>query len=62
MDNRGIILSNGAKLIGGNGVLSTFIFAAKSNLNDFLGYVLLNDADFGYYRINSYITENFVIT
>ncbi len=62
MDNRGIILSNGAKLIGGNGVLSTFIFAAKSNFNDFLGYVLLNDADFGYYRINAYIPENFVIT
>lgn len=62
MDNRGIILSNGAKLIGGNGVLSTFLFVAKPSFNDFLGYTIISDATFAYYKINCYIPDNFIIT
>lgn len=62
LDNNGVSLSNGARLIGGNGVLSCFQFVVK-NPDAFLGFKW----DMEQYikdglRIEAHIPANFVIT
>lgn len=58
MNNLGITLSNGAKLIGGNGVLSSFTFDT-GNYN-FLGFSNY-DGSKHFLEISAYIPSNFTI-
>lgn len=62
LDNNGVSLSNGARLIGGNGVLSCFQFLVK-NPDAFLGFKwdmeeYIKDG----LRIECHIPANFVVT
>ncbi len=60
----GITLSNGTKLIGGNGVLSNFKFDGKCSANgDMLGFIDYNDDNLTKTKIliDAYIPENFEI-
>lgn len=64
MDNRGIVLANGARLIGGNGVLSNFQFPGDT-FNDWLGYDPNNQEgqiNKTQIKIEAFIPQNFVIT
>ena len=58
MNNDGIILSNGAKLIGGNGVLSNFTFSTGNY--DFLGFSNY-DGSKRFLELTAYIPDNLVI-
>lgn len=64
MDNEGIKLSNGARLIGGNGVLSYFQYIGKSTDKEFLGF-MVDGMDEQYKKskliFEVYIPSNFVI-
>lgn len=64
MDNEGIKLSNGARLIGGNGVLSYFQYIGKSTDKEFVGF-MVNDTNDGYKKsklvFEVYIPPNFII-
>lgn len=64
LTNEGVILSNGAKLIGGNGVLSTFQFEGKS-YTGFTGFEA-NYSDEANKKVGLtfevFIPDNFVIT
>jgi hypothetical protein len=71
LDNEGITLSGGAKLIGGNGVLSTFKFATTSGLvsavpfGSFtrIGYYPSPNGDISIPAyITGYIPDNFTVT
>lgn len=60
----GITLSNGTKLIGGNGVLSNFQFAGKCSANgDMLGFIDYNEDDLTKTKIliDAYIPDNFEV-
>ncbi len=60
LNNEGLTLSNGAKLIGGNGVLSQFQYKS----GEWLGYNLYYMEEYRETRIilDTYIPENFVVT
>lgn len=63
IDALGVTLANGAKLIGGNGVLSNFKYEGISTYKNFLGYY--EDTGGGQktqIQIEAYIPNNFVIT
>lgn len=58
----GITLSNGTKLIGGNGVLSNFKYDGISTYKNFLGYYEgINESLKSQIQIQAYIPQNFVI-
>lgn len=63
LDKRGVTMQNGAKLIGGNGVLSKFVFSSGGLM---MVGIKTNDDSSGFYRISvplDYcIPDNFVIT
>lgn len=63
MDNRGIILSNGAKLIGGNGVLSNFQFGRFewSNIGYSTNFLEVSRGEYLYVNIPVFIPKNFTI-
>lgn len=59
MNNLGIVLSNGAKLIGGNGVLSNFTFDTGNY--EFIGFSNY-DGTKQFLELTAFIPNNFVIT
>lgn len=63
MDNRGIILSNGAKLIGGNGVLSNFQFGKFewTRVGYSTNYLETGQGEYLYINIPVFIPSNFSI-
>ena len=64
LNNEGLTLSNGAKLIGGNGVLSNFKFDGISSHQEYLGYYPDEESsEFTKTQIiiNAYVPNNFVI-
>ncbi len=63
LDSNGLTLQNGAKLFGGNGVLSNFKYESVSSHNDFLGFYDTGDENLKtQLRISAYIPNNFVIS
>lgn len=63
LDANGLTLQNGAKLFGGNGVLSNFKYDGISSHNDFLGFYDTGNENLKtQLRISAYIPSNFVIS
>lgn len=64
-DRNGITLANGAKLIGGNGVLSNFKYDAVGTYNEFLGFYP-DEVNQEYkkiqFKINAYLPEKFTVS